>query len=235
MTTINQALLNVENSVFGVAVFSQDVFTSHITDPLRSGIYYTKIFQKNSGEIWNRVAWLDNQIKNGNNSTFDKMKIEVRIRTGNKLPIKDFSTNTRYTIDEINSIIETNPIDVVDSIFERSMLNRAVISDIDYSEVTSSNINYERLGTSYNSFRLVSSSGISAGVSSLGTEDTVWNYWSLPIINTPSYIPNNIDYDYLQARIWLQSDDNITLPKMFRINFSSVLKSTYVSTSSLQI
>jgi len=227
MSNINQTLLNVENSAFGVSVLGMNIFIDEIgANSVRDGLYYTKIFLKKDTEIWNRIAWLDSQ----SSSTFPKVKVEVRTRTGNQLPIKDFTTNERYTLDEINAIIETQPIDVVDSILERATLNRSVISNIDYSGVTSTNVNFEQLGTSYNSFRLVSSSGVSAGVSSLGTDDTIWNYWSLPIINTPSYIPGNIDYNYLQARIWLQSNDQITLPQMFRINFSSVLKSSYTST-----
>jgi len=217
MANINQALLNIEDSVFGTALFGQDVFLNEPGTPIRDGIYYTKIFQKSDIDFWHRVAWLDNQVKGGVNDTSGKMKVEIRTRTGNVLPIKDYTTGTRYTLDEINSIIETQPIDVVDSILERATLNRSVLSNISASGVTSTNVNYERLGTSYNSFRINS------------TDDTIWNYWSLPIINTPSFIPDNRDYNYLQARIWLQSNDNVTVPQVFRINFTSILKSSFTS------
>jgi len=230
MTTINQTLINIENSVFGVSIFGQDVFLDFNTNPIRPGLYYTKIFDKNDTEVWHRLAWADNVVLTGPNNTITKMKVEIRTRTGNELPIKDFTTNTRYTLDELNSLIETNSIDDIDTIFDRATLNRSIISDVDASGVTSTNINYERLGTAYNSFRLVSASGESAGVTTLGTDDTIWNYWSQPIINTPSYITGNRDYKYLQARISLQSNDNITLPKMFRINFTSILKSSFTAT-----
>ena len=216
MSNINQALLT-ENSVFGVALFQQDIFLNSITNPTRTGIYYTKIFQKNDTDYWHRLAWADNQILSGADSTFGRMKIEVRTRTGNALPI-NYTTGERYTLDELNELNETQQIDTIDTILDRATLNRSIISNLDASGVTSNNINYERLGTAYNSFRINN------------TDDTLWNYWSLPIINSPSYIPGNNDFKYLQARIWLQSLDNITLPQMFRINFTSILKSTFTQT-----
>lgn len=212
MANINQAL-NIENSVFGVAIFGQDVFLNDLVNQ-QDGVYYTKIFQKNATEIWHRVAWLDNMT--AQLSQF--MKVEVRIRTGNALPIKDFTNNTRYTLDEINQVIQTQDLNEIDTIFERAMLNRSVISDKDVTIVDSKTPNYPVLGTSYNSFRITSDN------------DTIWNYWSLPIINSPSFIPQNQDYNYLQARISLQSNDLVNIPKMFRINFTSILKSSFTQT-----
>ncbi len=206
MADINQTL-NIEGSVFGIATFGVDVFVNDVNN-INDGIYYTKIFKKKSSEIWHRVAWLDNQSL----ETFVKIKIEVRTRTGNQLPVKNYTTGERYTLDEINNIIETQNINDIDTILERATLNRSIISDKNLLTVDSNNPNLERLGTSYNSFRINSS------------DDTIWNYWSLPIINSPSYIPENRDYDYLEARIALQSNDMITVPKMFRINFTSILK-----------
>lgn len=208
MSNINQNLVNIENDIFGVATFGESIFIDNTTNPIRSGIYYTKIFQKNSNEFWNQVNWLSN-----NPTIFGSQKVEIRTRTGSALPI-NYTTGLNYTLDELNLIIETQPVDVIDSILERATLNRSIISNVNASGVTSTNIGYERLGTSYNSFRISSS------------DDVLWNYWSLPIINSPSFIPNNREYNYLQARIWLQSNDNITIPQVFNINFSSVLKST---------
>jgi len=226
MADINQTLVNVQNSIYGVAIYGQDVFLDDIEN-VRDGIYYTKIFTKSSNEIWHRLAWLDNRILTGPNNTLSKMKVEVRTRTGNALPMKDYTTNTPYTIDEINEVIQTEGINAIDTIFMRATLNRSIISNTNVynvasgtvitgpaDEVTSNEINYERLGTGYNSFRIND------------TDDIIWNSWSLPIINTPSFIPDNRDYNYLQARISLQNNDNITLPKMFKINFASILKTT---------
>jgi hypothetical protein len=223
MVDINQTL-NVQNSIFGLATYGQDVFLND-TNNLRDGLYYTKIFKKVDTDIWHRLAWLDNQILTGKDNTLGQMKIEVRTRTGNALPIKDYTTNTRYTLEEINDVIVNQDINEIDTIIERATLNRSIISNLNVytapsgtpitgppDMVTSTGDEYERLGTSYNSFRINN------------TDDTIWNYWSLPIINSPSFIPENREYDYLQARIALQSNDNITLPKMFRINFTSILK-----------
>jgi len=232
MADINQKL-NVQNSVYGVAVYGADVFLDD-TNNLRDGIYYTKIFTKTSNDIWHRLAWLDNRVLTGQGNTLSQMKIEVRTRTGNALPVKDYTTNTRYTLDEINEVIQTEGVNEIDTIFMRATLNRSIISNTNVynspsgvvitgpaDEVTSDEVNYERLGTGYNSFRINN------------TDDTLWNYWSLPIINSPSFIPDNRDYNYLQARISLQSNDNITLPKMFRINFTSILSTPSTQGSSV--
>ncbi len=210
MPNINQNSLNVLNSEYGTAVFGQNIFESQPGVTSANGIYYTNIFQKASTDMWNIVSWSDNQILTGANNTLGKMKVDVRIRTGSALPW-NYLTNKPYTLAQINSFIQNNSIDAIDTIFERAMLGRSIISNINASGVTSSNTNYEQLGTSYNSFRISS------------YDDIIWNYWSLPILNSPSYIPNNAYYDYLQARIWLLTSDNTTIPEVFNITFSSTL------------
>ncbi len=208
MVDINQTL--PRNSIYGLATYGQEFYIQN-SENTKDGIYYTKIFKKDSNSIWHKVSWIDNQIRTGFQNTLQNMTIEVRTRTGNELPFKDFSTNTRYTLEELNDIIESQNINNIDTIIERATLNRSIIASVDSTSVTSNDINYENLGTSYNSFRITND------------ETTIWNYWSLPIINSPSYIPDNRDYNYLQARIWLKSRDLITIPKMFRINFTSIL------------
>lgn len=202
--------VNIQNSILGLVTLGENVFIDDLVNQ-QDGIYYTKIFQKNSNDVWHRLAWESNQTS----KTISNMKIEVRTRTGNLLPIKDYVTNTRYTLDEINNVIQTQSISNIDTILERATLNRSSISSTYSPQVDSSIKPFSSLGTSTNSFRLASK------------EDATWNYWSLPIINSPSYIPQNQDDNYLQARIYLQSNDLVNIPKMFRINFTSILKNSF--------
>ena len=50
-----------------------------------------------------------------------------------------------------------------------------------------------------------------------------WNYWSLPYLNTPAYIANNVSYDYIQFRIDLRSLDHVTPIEMYKFTISSLL------------
>lgn len=222
MSNINQNL-NTESSVFGLSLFNDNIFLN-ATSNASNGIYYSKIFQKNTTDIWNTVSWSSNTLP-----LSPTTRIEVRLRTGNQLPINQ-STGQPYTLSALNSIIQNNNANVVDTIFERAMLNRSVLSNLNVYNVPSGTLitgtpdmvdslmpNYPNLGTSYNSFRINQS------------DDTIWNYWSLPITYSPSYIPQNQRDAYLQARIWLQSDDNVTLPEMFNINFTSILTTSFTN------
>jgi len=200
----------VQNSIFGIAIFGVDYFVGDAS-PNWDGIYYSKIFKKNSNEMWHQVKWTDNQI-NTATGTYGKIKVEIKLRTGNLLPIKNYTTGVRYTLAEINNIIKNYDITVADSLLYRWTLNRSVIfNDNSLLTVQEPIGEITRLGTAINSTRLIADN------------DAIWNYWSFPIINSPSFIPNNIDYDYIQARIYLQSRDDLTIPEMFRINISSIL------------
>ncbi len=205
----------IQNSIFGIATFGEDYFIGDAS-PNTDGIYFSKIFKKNSNEMWHQVNWTDNQINTlGIDGTYGKIKVSVTTRTGNLLPVKDYTTTpvTRYTLDEINYIIKTYDITILDTLLYRWTLNRSVIFNDDSLLTVQEPIGeITRLGTAINSTRL------------LGEDDAVWNYWSFPIINSPSFIPNCVDYDYIQARIYLQSADDLTIPEMFRINLNSILK-----------
>ncbi len=200
--------LDIENSIYGVSPFGQDVYTDDITNT-SDGVYFTKIFKKNSTELWHKIEWLDNS--DVSQRTFDSFKIEIRTRTGSGLPY-NYSTGLYYTLDQINLMIKNQNMVIIDSMLERFTLGRSMISNSGSTIVGQNIPQVLPLGTNQNSARLK------------GTLDPSWTYWSNPIINTPSYIPPNNDFDYLQARIYLQSNDNVKLPKVFRINFSSILK-----------
>ncbi len=199
-------IANLENSLYGVSLYGQDVFTNDSINTT-DGVYFTKIFKKESYELWHKIEWLDNSSV----QTLDKFKIEIRTRTGSGLPY-NYTTNLYYTLDQINNIIKTQNINVIDTMLERFMVGRSILSNTSYSTVGVNTPQVLPLGTNQNSTQLPSD------------KDPIWNYWSNPIINSPSFIPLNNDFNYLQARIYLQSRDNIILPEMFRINFSSILK-----------
>ena len=201
--------INIENSVFGISPFDDEIFLNQndTSTPIQNGVYYSKIFLKNEYEIWSKLYWTDNQ----NSSTFNNIKISVTTRTGNSLPI-NYSTNKPYTLNEINSLIVSSDNNTIDSIFQRATLGRSSISSEDSIFVNSNPESLQNLGTSENSFRINNN------------DNFLWTSWSLPILSSPSYIPNNINNNYLQARIVLESFDRVTLPEVFRINFTSTLK-----------
>jgi hypothetical protein len=94
-------------------------------------------------------------------------------------------------------------------------LNRSLTLGYDSIIMSDGDPNLLKLGTATNSTRLPTK------------DDALWTYWSLPILNSPSYIPLNNTFDYLQARIYLLNIDKdpTYIPEVFRINFSSILKS----------
>jgi hypothetical protein len=222
--------INLENSLYGVAIYGEDVLISS-TSATDDAIYYTPIFKKNSYELWDKVIWEDNTYRNtllpecfaGGptpcKTKFGTTQIEVRVRTGNALPTKNYSTRTNYTIDEMNTIIKYQSREYVDSLMWRSCMGRAVTSQLPaYLQPTPSVPSTppfslsNGLGTALNTFRLWDG------------QDALWTYWSHPIIYSPSYIPPNKDFDYIQARITLKSLDGTAIPEVYRINFASILK-----------
>ncbi len=193
----------------------------------RRAVYYTKIFKKDSSEIWHKIQWSDNRSKD----TLDKISVQVKIRTGNDLPIKTYgSPNVRYTLTELNNMIKTNPnlnnaqnqiqMHVAATSLDRFISGRSVMINpvgppaSNPILVSCANSNIRDLGTDWNSTRLASD------------EDAIWTYYSNSVVHNPSYIPSNINYNYLQAMIIMDTSSltNSIQPEMFRIDFTSILK-----------
>lgn len=201
---------NIENSLFGLATFGENIFTSQSSSK-PNGIYYSKVFMKSSTDIWYQLNWADNQVINESpQSTVGRVKVEIRTRTGNGLPM-NYATGIPYTLDQVNNIIQAQDKTVIEALFDRWTLNRSSMLETMTTEVYMPN-EVVQLGTAINSLRL------------MGGSDPIWNYWSLPILNSPSFIPENRDFNYLQARITLESVDDVPIPEMYRINFSTTLK-----------
>jgi hypothetical protein len=206
--------INLENSLFGVAIYGTDVLISSTT-ATDDAIYYTPIFKKNSYEIWDKVRWTDNS----KDLDFGSYQIEVRTRTGIALPTKNYTTRTNYTLDEMNTIIKNQSREYVDSLMWKACMGRSASSNQAVYQYPASSVPVtdpfslsNQLGTALNTFRLWDG------------KDALWTYWSNPIIDSPSYIPPNKQYDYIQARITLKSVDTVSKPKVFRINFTSIIK-----------
>ena len=206
--------IDLENSLFGVAIYGADVLISSTT-ATDDCIYYSPIFKKNSYEIWDKVKWTDN----GKDLDFGTYQIEVRVRTGNDLPTKNYGTRTNYTLEEMNTIVKYQSREYVDSLMWKACMKRSVSSDVPIYQYPASSVPVtdpfslsNNLGTALNTFRLWDG------------QDALWTYWSHPIINSPGYVPPNKQFDYIQARITLKSIDTVVIPKVFRINFTSIIK-----------
>lgn len=206
--------LGSQNTILGLYVLNQTVPPDALISDDR-GVYYSRLFRKPSNHIWFQVQWEDNQTA----STFQKIDIDVRVRTGDALPY-NFNTKKRYTFDEINGVIKTQSPDVVDGIFYRWHLGRSLLGVSNNSTSVNGNLSPNdgvfELGTAFNTTRLPNAL------------DPVWNYWSLPHLSQKTYIANNIEHDYIQLRIDLRNLDPLSMPvlkpEMFKITLSSLLK-----------
>lgn len=206
--------LGAQNTILGLYVLNQSVPASSLFSNDR-GVYYSRLFKKPSDHIWFQLAWEDNQ----SNSTFEKIDIDVRLRTGSDLPF-NYQTNQRYTFEEFNAVIKNQSADVVDGALYRWHLTRSLLGPSGNSTTVTGNLSADdsvfELGTAYNTARIPS------GV------DSVWNYWSLPHLHQKSYIANNVSHDFIQLRIDLRNLDPLSMPvlkpEMYNITISSLLK-----------
>src|SRR5690554_3570940 len=113
--------LGTQNNILGLYVLNQNVPADALISDGR-GVYYSRLFRKQKNHIWFQVEWLDNQTE----ATFQKIDIDVRVRTGSDLPF-NYSLGRSYTFDEINSVIKTQSPDVVDGILYRWHLGRSLL------------------------------------------------------------------------------------------------------------
>jgi hypothetical protein len=210
--------IDVENSVFGVTILNQDVFLSD-AGTTNDGVYYSKIFQKPNNHSWYQVNWLDNQDKfivDINKNTLNKFIVEFRIRVGNDLPW-DYANDRRYTLNEINSYIVANNPEMTDALLYRMTVGRSITSVNDTTNIAPPNVMVFNAGSALSYTRLY------------GNSDPAWSYWSLPILNSPSYVPYNQDFNFLQMRITLKNLDPLIDPTTNAEHFSEVYKTTISS------
>lgn len=207
--------LNIENSVFGVTVISQDVFLADAgTTGNNDGVYFSRIFQKPDAHSWYQLNWLSNAdqfILDINKNTLNKFVIEFRVRVGNNLPW-NYQTNARYSLSDINSFIVNNPAEQTDALLYRMTVGRSITSVNDSALVSNPNEIVFNAGSALNYTRLY------------GENDAAWSYFSLPILNSPSYIPYDKDFNFLQLRIVLKNLDPLIDPATQAQYFSEIYK-----------
>lgn len=206
--------LGKQNTILGLYVLNQTVSADALVSNDR-GVYYSRLFLKPSNHIWYQLNWEDNQAS----STFQKIDIDVRVRTGSDLPINT-TTGNRYTFEEFNALINSQTPDVVDGKMYTWQLSRSLLGSNNNSTVVNGNATPNdsvfELGTAFNTAKIPNS------------EDAVWNYWSLPRHSNKTYISNNVDHSYIQLRIDLRNLDplsmQVVIPEMYKITISSLLK-----------
>ena len=207
--------LGMQSTILGLYVLNQQVPISALVSDNR-GVYYSRLFTKQKNHIWYQLLWNDNQ----SNATFQKINIDVRIRTGSDLPY-NVDAKRKYTFNEFNAYIKTQSPDSIDSILYRWSLSRSTLGSSNGStdvngNMTSGGDSVFELGTAFNTTRIPSSS------------DSTWNYWSLPHLHKKTYISNNINHDYIQLRIDLRNLDPLALPtlkpELYNITLSSLLQ-----------
>jgi hypothetical protein len=203
--------LDIENSLFGVALLNQSVFLENTTVSA-DGLYYSKIFQKPSEHSWYQISWLDNS-----SILSSDYKIELRYRVGNALPY-NYGKNREYRLDEFNTLVQTQTPEQIDRILLSATLDRSIIEDGQNMGISPANTFVLEAGDAFNSFVLPDS------------KQPFWSYWSLPVINSPSFILPNSTYDYIQFRISLQTsvDDQLVngsslLAEVYKMKISSIL------------
>jgi hypothetical protein len=206
--------LGKQNTILGLYVLNQTVSADALISNDR-GIYYSRLFKKPNNHIWYQLKWFDNQTTN----TFQKIDIDVRVRTGSDLPMNT-TTGLRYTFEEFNALIKSETPDVVDGKLYTWQVSRSLLGSNNNSKVVNGNATPNdsvfELGTAFNTAKIPKSN------------DGVWNYWSLPRHSKTTYISNNLDHDYIQIRIDLRNLDPLAMqqviPKMYKITLSSLLK-----------
>jgi hypothetical protein len=214
---------DIESSIFGVTILNQDVFLSSAGSN-NDGVYYTKVFQKPDAHSWYQVLWLSNEDKytiDINRNTLNKFFIEVRARVGNNLPW-DYVNNQRYSLADVNSLIVNDSQENMDALLYRMTIGRSITSSVDTAIISPPNITVFNMGSAQGYTRLA------------GENDGTWSYWSLPIVNSPSYIPYNEDFNFLQLRITLKNLSPLIDPttqaqyfsEVYRTTVSSILKKT---------
>lgn len=200
--------INSQNSILGLYVLNQSVTAEALISNDR-GVYYSRLFQKPNNHIFYQLNWTDNQ----SSSTFEKIAIKIKLRTGDDLPY-NYSTNQRYTFDECNVMIQTQAPDKIDGILYKWHLGRSLLGMTSSTNVNGNESTFEK-GTAFNTTRLP------------GVLDPTWNYWSLPHLHQKSFISNNINHKYIQLRIELLNLDpsaTILKPELYNITISSILQ-----------
>jgi len=210
--------LGAQNTILGLTILNQDVPPSSLISDDR-GVYYSRLFKKPINHNWFQIIWEDNQTDN----TFQKINIDVRIRTGNKTPfIVGSQPPANFTFEAFNLFIKNNTPDEVDELLYRWQLSRSLLG-IEGTTTVNGNLNATdevfELGTAFNTTRLPSS------------DDSIWNYWSLPHLHPRSYVSNNIQHEFLQLRIDLRNLDPdgtgqtpVLKPEMYKMTISSILE-----------
>jgi len=206
--------LGTQNNVLGLYVLNQTVSPDALVSSDR-GVYYSRLFLKPTNHIWYQLSWESNQTA----ATFQKMDIDVRLRTGNGLPW-NYDISRRYTFDQFNGVIKNQTPDVVDGNLYRWQLGRSLLGVFGNSTTVNGNLTATdsvfELGTAYNTTRLPNEL------------DPIWNYWSLSHLSKISYIAMNLEHDYIQLRIDLRNLDPLSMPtlnpEMFKIKISSLLR-----------
>jgi hypothetical protein len=212
--------LDIENSVFGVTILNQDVFLANTgAGTTNDGVYYSKIFQKPAAHSWYQVNWLDNEDKfilNIQRNTLNKFIVEFRVRVGNNLPW-NYEAGKRYTLDEANTFVAANTPEDTDALLCRMTVGRSITSEFDSADVTNPNTMVFNAGSALSYTRLY------------GDNDGAWSYWCLPILNSPSYMPYDKDFNFLQLRIALKNLDPLVDPNTGLQHFAEVYKTTVSS------
>ena len=215
--------LGAQNTILGLTILNQDVPPDSLVSDNR-GVYYSRLFQKPSNHNWYQIVWEDNQ----NNNTFQKINIDVRVRTGSNTPFIINSVPPSYfTFDDFNNFIKNNTPDRVDELLYRWQLGRSLLgvnsppqgsTSVNGSNAAGDDSVFE-LGTAFNTARIQSS------------QDSIWNYWSLPHLYPRSYISNNVQHEFIQLRIDLRNLDpdgtspsGVLKPEMYKITISSILE-----------
>ena len=216
---MNSAVAQLENSVFGVSILNQDVFLAD-AGTTNDGVYYSKVFQKPNSHSWYQVNWISNEDKytsNINTNTQSRFYVEFRVRVGNELPW-DYVNDERWSLGNLNSYIVDNSPEEVDALLYRMTIGRSLTSENDTLNIPPPNVTVFNAGSALNYTRLS------------GENDAAWSYWSIPILNSPSYIPYNSDFNYLQLRITLKNLGNPLIdPDTNEEHFSELYKTTVSS------
>jgi hypothetical protein len=113
-----------------------------------------------------------------------------------------------FELNNFNNIVSE---DTIDFYMYRWMLQRSVLPG--YGTIIDGSL-FEK-GTNFNTTMLPSK------------VDSIWNYWSLPILTKNAYMPGNTSFDYLQIRIDMRNynyDSGASAdPKIYKLVISSIL------------
>jgi hypothetical protein len=106
---------------------------------------------------------------------------------------------------------------MTDALLYRMTVGRSITSVNDTTNIAPPNVMVFNAGSALSYTRLH------------GDLDPAWSYWSLPILNSPSYVPYNQDFNFLQMRITLKNLDPLIDPTTNAEHFSEVYKTTISS------